>query len=151
MCGLLSTSATLLKFLKDCTSQYNFRFIFLSSNGNIIKYDVSDDDDDDDDVKNDVSDDDDDNGDIVDDNDCDNVYLSIPLLFYLSTITMFSIYHHIYIEGEEIVENIITCRNFPDTLRLLFLLMIKIAIRATTATATTLTTTIDKNNNKVDR
>lgn len=95
MCGLLSTSATLLKFLKDCTSQYNFRFIFLSSNGNIIKYDVSDDDN----VKNDVSDDDiDDNGDIVDDDDdCDNDYLSIPLLFYLSTITMFSIYHHIYI------------------------------------------------------
>jgi len=93
MCGLLSTSATLLKFLKDCTSQYNFRFIFLSSNGNIIKYDVSDDDD----VKNDVSDDD--NGDIVDDDDddCDKVDLSIPLLFYLSTITMFSIYHHIYI------------------------------------------------------
>jgi len=151
MCGLLSTSATLLKFLKDCTSQYNFRFIFLSSNGNIIKYDVSDDDD----VKNDLSDDDiDDYGDIVDDDDdCDKVYLSIPLLFYLSMITMFSIYHHIYIEGEEIVENIITCRNFPDTLRLLFLLMIKIAIRATTtATATTLTATIDKtNNNKVDR
>ena len=142
MCGLLSTSATVLKFLKDCTSQYNFRFIFLSSNGNIIKYD------DDDDI--------DDYGDIVDDDDddCDKVYLSIPLLFYLSTITMFSIYHHhIYIEGEEIVENIITCRNFPDTLRLLFLLMIKIAIRATTtASATTLTTTIDKtNNNKVDR
>ena len=99
MCGLLSTSATLLKFLKDCTSQYNFRFIFLSSNGNIINDDASDDDDDDDDdVKNDVSDDDDDNnGDIVDDNDCDNDDLSIPLLFYLSTIIMFSIYHHIYI------------------------------------------------------
>jgi hypothetical protein len=91
MCGLLSTSATLLKFLKDCTSQYNFRFIFLSSNGNIIKYDVSDDND----VKNDVSDDD--NGDIVDDDDdCDKVDLSIPLLFYLSTITMF-LYIIIYI------------------------------------------------------
>lgn len=75
MCGLLSTSATLLKFLKDSTSQYNFRFILLPANGKIIKYDVSDDDDDD---ENDVSDDDDDNGDIVDDDDCDNYYLSIP-------------------------------------------------------------------------
>lgn len=132
MCGLLSTSATFLKFLKDCTSQYNFRFIFLSSNGNIINEMLM------------------------------MLVMMMMMLVMRMMIMVISLmmmiilsvndYYVVYlssciIEGEEIVENIITCRNFPDTLRLLFLLMIKIAIRATTATATIITTTINKNNN----
>ena len=56
------------------------------------------------------------------------------------------VYSHISTTGEEIVQNFITYRNVPDTLRSLFLLMVKIAIRATT-------TTIENHNNndsKVD-